>query len=534
MTTVVTGTAGIKTTQAEHAAAIKAFDLAKYKAPKAIKPGPVREVPVADIAIDGTDHRLEDPKWKAKVEELSKSIEAQGQLQAIRIREPERKNGKYLVVFGRRRLEAVKLLGLKTIRAEIVEADQDAAIEQAGVENVQREELDFIEQAEAVALRMDGLAEQGIRGEAAIAIVAQRLGKSPTWVRDRSVLTRLGAGTRKLVRSGRLPLAQAREIAKLADPEAQEQIAQQACTHEDGTFGRSVEWVKARVNESVLSLKQVPWDLTQKFAGKQACAMCEHNSANAAALFIGDKASEVPEIKEVKTGTTGVVARAGVCLKPSCYDVKRAEAGKGLISATKKAIKLLDNPPKDGITVTEAVDRVLPDGLKAASVSRAVKAEIEKPGTSKKKAAAKEEQHEYRESPQQIAKGKLREARDKIFDGLHASIDKLVKKEPLQLVALSLLTQTEAWGDSTRYSNPKKANPHLAKLIKCVKQPTLTGLIELARDIDGQGVITLPNPWGEVEWQAIQWLADAVGHELPAEPKLAEFMPSAAGTKGEK
>lgn len=511
----------VKTTPAEIAAATDAAMKAKYKKPAAVKAGPIKEVPIADIAIDGTDHRMEDPKWKAKIQEMAATLEAHGQLQPIQVREPERKNGKYLVVFGRRRLEAAKSLGWKSIRAEIVEADQAAAIERASIENIQREGLDSMEESEAVSMMLDQLAggEVKITGEAAIAIVAERIGKSATWVRDRSVLARLGPEARKLVRSGRLPLAQARELAKLADHELQADIAEEAARHEDGTFGRTVEWVRSHVAEKVHSLKVVPWELAQKFAGKPACATCEHNSANAADLFIGDKKDDVPEVKEKVEGTGGATVRAGVCLKPSCFKIKQAEAGKGIVAATKKAVMLL---VKEGVSVAEAVGEVIADGIKASSVMRAVRAEVEKPAAGAKK-KEKPKAYAYGESPEDKAKDKLSDAREKIFRGIETAMFAAARKDPLKLVAMVLLNGTNAWWNATRHSSPK-VTPQLSKFIKHIKSPTTSALSELVRDRFQKESLELPNSYGDVQWEVIKWLADAIDHELPAEPKLADFL----------
>jgi len=82
-----------------------------------------------------------------KIAELAESIESQGILQPLLLR-PRAKGG-YELIAGERRLRAAKLLGMKTVPALVREVDDVAALELSLVENLQREDLDPIEEAEA-------------------------------------------------------------------------------------------------------------------------------------------------------------------------------------------------------------------------------------------------------------------------------------------------------------------------------------------------------------------------------------------------
>ncbi|HPG52596.1 MAG TPA: ParB/RepB/Spo0J family partition protein, partial [Spirochaetota bacterium] len=92
--------------------------------------------------------RFDEPEIKG----LAASIEAVGLLQPIIVRRTE--NG-FCVVAGERRLRASKLAGLKRIRAIIIEADEVRNLTLALIENIQRTDLNPIEEAEAYRVLID-------------------------------------------------------------------------------------------------------------------------------------------------------------------------------------------------------------------------------------------------------------------------------------------------------------------------------------------------------------------------------------------
>lgn len=92
---------------------------------------------------------------KEKLDELSESIKKDGVLQPILVRET--KDGTYQIVAGERRWQASKLADLKTIPAIITDIDDDKALELALIENIQRDDLNPIEEAYAYKRLMDKL-----------------------------------------------------------------------------------------------------------------------------------------------------------------------------------------------------------------------------------------------------------------------------------------------------------------------------------------------------------------------------------------
>jgi ParB/RepB/Spo0J family partition protein len=87
------------------------------------------------------------------IEDLKESFKAQGQLSPIKVRPNRRKNGSYEVVFGNRRLRAAAALGWKTIKAEVVEANDWEKVSMALSENLDRKNFSDYE----IALLVDRL-----------------------------------------------------------------------------------------------------------------------------------------------------------------------------------------------------------------------------------------------------------------------------------------------------------------------------------------------------------------------------------------
>ncbi len=120
------------------------IDTTKYeKKPveEAISTGAVAEINISDIEINPFQPR-EDFNEDA-LKELTASIKQHGIIQPITVR--KLKNGKFQVISGERRLRASKDAGLKKIIAFVRKADDNAMLEMALVENIQREDLNAIE-----------------------------------------------------------------------------------------------------------------------------------------------------------------------------------------------------------------------------------------------------------------------------------------------------------------------------------------------------------------------------------------------------
>ena len=142
------------------------------------------------------------------IAELADSIRQYGLLSPLLVRRVG--PGRYELIAGERRLRALRLLGQKTADAIVVSAfDCDSAL-LALIENLQRESLHYLEEAEACQAI---LSEHGLTQEA----LARRLGRSPSAVANRLRLLRLPASVRALLRTLNLSERHARALLRLDD-----------------------------------------------------------------------------------------------------------------------------------------------------------------------------------------------------------------------------------------------------------------------------------------------------------------------------
>ncbi|MDK1728518.1 nucleoid occlusion protein [Dellaglioa algida] len=117
-----------------------------------------------------------------KIEELAQTIKEHGLLQPIILREYE--TGKYEIIAGERRFRAVTSLGWKEIPAIIREMNDDQAASMALIENLQREELTAIEEAEAYSKLMD-------LNHLSQSKLAENMGKSQAFIANKLRLLKL-------------------------------------------------------------------------------------------------------------------------------------------------------------------------------------------------------------------------------------------------------------------------------------------------------------------------------------------------------
>lgn len=151
-----------------------------------------------------------------KLEELAESIRSHGIIQPLTVRRLS--SGYYQIIAGERRWRAARLAGLSEVPVVIIEADDRKAMELAMIENLQREDLNPMEEAEGYK----SLVEQyGMTQEQA----AQSVGKSRSAVANAMRLLGLTPAVRKLVEEEKLTAGHARALLTLS-PAQQEQAAQ--------------------------------------------------------------------------------------------------------------------------------------------------------------------------------------------------------------------------------------------------------------------------------------------------------------------
>ena len=198
-------------------------------------------IPVGQVAPNPDQPRSDFDQ--ASIDTLASSIEALGLLQPIVVRSVD--DG-YVLVAGERRLRAVRQLGLATIAAVIRnEADGRTNLTEALVENLQREDLNSLE--EAAAYR-ELLEEYGMTHDE----VASAVGRSRSAVTNTVRLLQLPTPIQKLVASGELTAGHARALLGCDDVAYAGHIAQRAVA-EGWSVRRVEEAVRLRATQGTTS-----------------------------------------------------------------------------------------------------------------------------------------------------------------------------------------------------------------------------------------------------------------------------------------
>ena len=172
---------------------------------------------------------------EAALQSLADSIRSEGVMQPIVVRTED---GLYELVAGERRWRAAKMAGLKRIPALIRQITDHQLAEWALIENLQREDLNPIERAEAFARLVDmfGLSHDQ---------VASRVSLNRSTVTNLLRLLSLAPGVQQLLRDDLLSMGQARALAALTDPAQQESLAKKAVR--EGLSVRAVEQTARRM-----------------------------------------------------------------------------------------------------------------------------------------------------------------------------------------------------------------------------------------------------------------------------------------------
>ncbi len=175
--------------------------------------GEIVEIPVNSICPNPHQPR-KTFDWD-NLEELAQSIYQNGLLQPITVRELG--DGKFELIAGERRLRASKMAGLAAIPSIVVSVSDEKSAVYAVIENLQRQDLHFFEEAAAIAklARDFGMDRDKI---------AKKLGKSPSAVANKLRLLKLPAEIQKRIMSGGLTERHARAILRLSDYELMSEV----------------------------------------------------------------------------------------------------------------------------------------------------------------------------------------------------------------------------------------------------------------------------------------------------------------------
>lgn len=177
-----------------------------------------------EIDIDLIEPSSAQPRThfnEARLEELAQSIRSNGVVQPILVR---RRGARYQLIAGERRWRAAQRAGLQRIPAVVREIPDDKLLELALIENIQRQELNAIEEAQAYKRLIETL---GLTQET----VAQRVGRDRSFITNYLRLLRLPEDIQRLVEEEKLTMGHARALLGIDDQDIQRKVAKNVIEH---------------------------------------------------------------------------------------------------------------------------------------------------------------------------------------------------------------------------------------------------------------------------------------------------------------
>src|ERR1041385_255808 len=184
---------------------------------------------------------------QAKLDELAQSIRSTGIIQPLLVRP---KGGLFELVAGERRWRAAQLAGLPRIPAIVRDIPDERLLEMALVENIQRQELNPIEEAQAYKRLIESL---GLTQEE----VAHRVGRDRTFVTNYLRVLKLPTDIQKLIETDKLSFGHARTLLAINDPMMQRRLAHKIAKH---------KWSVRETEQRVKNLANPPDPRARKLA----------------------------------------------------------------------------------------------------------------------------------------------------------------------------------------------------------------------------------------------------------------------------
>ncbi|RXG22794.1 MULTISPECIES: ParB/RepB/Spo0J family partition protein [Flavobacteriaceae] len=240
---------------------------------------------------------------EAHLQQLSESVKKHGVLQPITVRKSG--NG-FIIVMGERRYRASKLADKKTIPCIVREYKDNDVLEIQIIENLQRQDVEPTEEAQAIAYLSEKYAPTEI---------AKRLGRTDNFIRQRLKLAGLIDGFKHFVRNGEMTISLGVGVA-LFEPEEQQMMLE--------TMGEdfNAHQINKMIKDQTYDLEKASFDVNDKKLVPKAgsCVECPFNAANQGNLFGDGKM---------------------VCTKAACFETKKSKSLLNLIEKSKKENILL-------------------------------------------------------------------------------------------------------------------------------------------------------------------------------------------------
>lgn len=554
----------------------------------------IRKVDLSRI-IDppGAPDRMEREGDHERIVALAESLRQYQQQSPIAVEELA--DGRLVRIYGRRRIKAATLAGWNQIEARVYPPlQEDVRRALVAIENIDRQDLspaeetiavgellqchamraaiqygrgldkacgayagktftltqlqDLVEASEQAqaAARHDLLLDPKVK-DIAIQLVAGMLSKPPTWVRDRAFVLRLSKKALWLMQEGKLPLAHAREIAKLADEKRRDEMASffaagGELSISDTEPGR-LEELREMVGRSMLSLAQVPWRTdADGVAGHVPCTTCQFNSANVPGLFehggvISTQMRQGLGTAPIEVKNPEKDARAGVCTNRKCYEDKLLVAKRAVSAAAKKIVEAEPTAKKGGKKGKEIPPAKGPT-VAAYLSPDAVEAKVGERRAMLKHRAQHDNARGAKPSAAQAEKVRLnnlrieahrawQEAMRKRANAAEAPIAKALAKKPGAWAVMKLVLSSKPYEATHDYNEEKRAravaSSKFLSLVNTLADPGWDSVVAIEKECGRQ--FALFDAWRDGHSGVVDLIAKALGVDLPEPPSVESFYP---------
>lgn len=242
---------------------------------------------VVELGIDQVEPNPEQPRTRftdAAMDELAQSISVNGIVQPIVVR---LSGAGYQIVAGERRWRAAQRAGLRKVPVVVREVADEKLLELALIENIQRQELNPVEEARAFRKLIDTI---GLTQE----MVAERVGKERSMIATSLRLLRLPEEVLELVEEGKLTPGHARALLIADDPAVQKRVA------------RTIVSMGLSVREAERMIKTAGKSPSQSVDNKRASGKRDPNLISAETKLRRRLATNV-SIQPSKTGPGGKI-----------------------------------------------------------------------------------------------------------------------------------------------------------------------------------------------------------------------------------
>jgi ParB/RepB/Spo0J family partition protein len=253
--------------------------------------------------------------------ELTESMKQHGFTLSTLLVRPVQSNGKtdYEIVVGERRVRAAKAAGIRQAPCWVREYSDSEVVAIQLIENLQREDLTAIEEAEGYRKALD---LRNLKGETIFTVqsLAKQIGKSDRYIELRLTLCKLPDEARREVEAGRLPPKTAMLIARIPDESLRLKATAVILHPKDEIGPLSLRRAEIKIHEHFIrDLRQAKFEQEdaellpvflneqKERAGGGACIDCPFKAGNAKA---GESQSDIN--------------RSNTCMNPSCYEQKQS------------------------------------------------------------------------------------------------------------------------------------------------------------------------------------------------------------------